>query len=285
MTEPTDNLEPGLQSGLGSGLETGQEPAFVSAAATDVGRVRKLNEDSHLDRPDLGLWAVADGMGGHQAGDLASQTIIEALGVIPPPRSARELMVEVRQALERANDSLLSYADQCHADRSDADGHGDRPVIASTVVCLLTFGGHYASVWAGDSRLYLHRSGEIIQVSHDHSVVQEMVDAGQIDSDAARRHPSSNQVTRAVGVNGWIDLEVVQDDLHPGDVFLLCSDGITRIIEDEEIGRILAGSDPAAAVRELIDLALDRGAPDNATAVVVRCEAVSEEKEGRIQVP
>src|SRR4051794_38296568 len=131
-------------------------PAFISAAGTHVGRVRRLNEDSHLDRPDSGLWAVADGMGGHQAGDFASQTIIAALDAIPPPQTARQLMVDVWQALDRANNDLLA-----HAERYGAERPGGRAIVASTVVCLLVFEGHFAGVWAGDSRLYLLRDGNI----------------------------------------------------------------------------------------------------------------------------
>jgi len=213
--------------------------------------------------------------GGPPGRRFASQTIIAALDAIPPPQTARQLMVEVWQALDRANNDLLA-----HAERYGAERPGGRAIVASTVVCLLVFEGHFAGVWAGDSRLYLLRDGNILQVSHDHSVVQEMVDAGLIDGEAARRHPSGNQVTRAIGVEGGVEPEVVQDELHPGDVFLLCSDGITRIVEDTEIGGVLVDGEPAEAVRTLIDLALSRGAPDNATAVVVRCGTVSEKGGG-----
>jgi serine/threonine protein phosphatase PrpC len=245
-------------------------PGICSAAGTDVGLVRRLNEDAFLNRPDLGLWVVADGMGGHHAGDHASRTIVEALGTISPPQSGGELMAQVRGALERANAALLDHAEQL----------GERTLVASTVVCLLIFGEHYACVWAGDSRLYILREGLVLQVSRDHSLVQEMVDAGQIDSEMARHHPSGNKVTRAVGVMDLFEPEVVFDDLYPNDAFLLCSDGITRLMEDVEIGAILAESTPGEAVRRLIDLTLERGAPDNATAVIIKCETVSRKETG-----
>jgi serine/threonine protein phosphatase PrpC len=241
-------------------------PGWVSASCSHPGRVRRVNEDSCLDRPDLGLWIVADGVGGERAGDRASGLIVETLGQLGTPTSGAAFLTQVRDGLRNVNLML----------RAEALASGDDRLIASTVVALLVFGQHYACAWAGDSRLYLFRNNRLRQISRDHSEVQEMVDAGLIAPEEARRHPRGNIVTRAVGARDNLVLEMVQDQLRPNDVFLLCSDGLTKELEDDEIAAMLAERPVNEAVDALIGAALERGARDNVTVIVMRAGAVAE---------
>src|SRR3954468_10220046 len=182
--------------------------AWVSAARSHPGKVRRVNEDACLERSDIGLWVVADGVGGERAGDRASGLVVEMLGRLGPPGTAASFLAQVRDALRNVNLML----------RAEALAANDDRLIATTVVALLAFGQHYACAWAGDSRLYLLRNGRFHQVSHDHSEVQELVDAGSITQDEARRHPRGNVVTRAVGAHDNLVLEMVQDQLRANDV-------------------------------------------------------------------
>jgi serine/threonine protein phosphatase PrpC len=236
---------------------------FVSGAATHVGCVRKLNEDSYLDRTDLGLWAVADGMGGHDAGDHASQLAVAALNQVAPPISAPAFLSNVKLSLQAANAEL----------RHEAAARGPGRIIASTVVALLTYGQHYACVWAGDSRLYRLRDETLLQVSRDHSHVQEMVEVHLLSPEEARNHPYSNVVTRAVGATDDLELETCHDRLRPGDLFLLCSDGLTKEVEEGEIRAILMRESLFDAPYALIESAIAHGASDNVTVVAVQCRA------------
>jgi serine/threonine protein phosphatase PrpC len=236
--------------------------SFRSSSATHPGAVRRLNEDSLLDHPEAGLWVVADGVGGHAAGDYASQTLVDALGRIGTQKSAMDLLNAVRLQLDAVNANLCAYAANEGVD-----------ITATTVVALLCFGQHYAAVWAGDSRIYLIRDGELHLVTRDHTAVQELVDAGAITADEALRHPRRNVVTRAVGAAATLELEMAQDRIQPNDVFLLCSDGLGKVVPDEDIVRVLRRMSGETVPGTLIDMALDRGAPDNVTVVLVECLA------------
>jgi len=248
-----------------SQLASASVPQFhlVSGAATNVGCVRKLNEDSYLDRADLGLWAVADGMGGHDAGDHASQLTVAILDQIPQPQSAPAFLSSVKAALQSANADL----------RQEAAGRGPGRIIASTVVTLLAYGQHYACVWAGDSRLYRLRDETLQQISRDHSHVQEMIDSRLLSPQEARNHPYSNVVTRAVGATDELELETRHDRLRNGDLFLLCSDGLTKEVEEDEIRAILMRESLFDAPYALIESAIAHGASDNVTVVAVQCRA------------
>jgi serine/threonine protein phosphatase PrpC len=237
---------------------------FRSHALTHVGLVRQRNEDACLDRPNIGLWAVADGMGGHEAGDFASGRIVAALGEIAPPGEVGAL-AEVCTARLREVDAEL---------RAGAAMLGPAAVIASTVAVLLTGESEFACLWAGDSRIYRWRDGVLRQLTTDHSHVQELVDAGRLSPEAAARHPQSNIVTCAIG-GGRLEFGNIRDTLCAGDRFLLCSDGLTNMVGHDEIGRELATpAAPAAAAEQLLDLVLARGAIDNVTIVIVVAEPV-----------
>lgn len=231
-----------------------------SAAKTDTGLVRSINEDSLLDLRAHGVWAVADGVGGADAGDWASKEIVKALAALPAVGAMAERINLARAALDGVNARLLSAAARL----------GSRRGIASTVVCLLVHDESFACLWAGDSRLYRLRDGAFSQVSHDHSAVQAMIDAGLITEEDAKRHPSANTITRAVGVEDMLRLDCKEGEVAVGDIFLICTDGLTKVVEDHEIAQVLAGHEPREAVKELVRMTLDRGAPDNVSIVVVQ---------------
>lgn len=234
---------------------------FLSVGRTHVGCVRTLNEDAFLNRPDIGLWAVADGMGGHEGGEVASAAVIEALSAVSNFTTAYAFRDAAAQALNDVNSRLLDLA-------------ADRGTMGSTVVTLLAHEGHYACLWAGDSRAYLYRQGALKRVTRDHSIVQEMVDAGAISEERARVHPRSNVITRAVGARDDLGLESVFGPIHAGDRFLLCSDGLTGVITDREIAEAMIRAPLEAAAERLLDHALARGAPDNVSLIHIAAEAV-----------
>ena len=232
---------------------------FRSSGTTHIGNVRKLNEDAYLDHADIGLWVVADGMGGHESGDYASRLIVDTLATTRAPDSASALLHDVRHRLDQVHIAL----------QSEATSRGAGSVIASTVVALLAHGAHYACVWAGDSRIYRYRERVLEQLTTDHSYVQTLVDQGVLAPEKAASHPYANVVTRAVGTDQTLDLEIAVGDLAERDRFLLCSDGLNRQVSDAQIAGILGVSDCNQASEMLIATALTSGARDNVTALVV----------------
>ncbi|MFA5122708.1 PP2C family serine/threonine-protein phosphatase [Zavarzinia sp.] len=230
--------------------------ATISAGISHVGCKRKLNEDSYLVRPEAGMWAVCDGVGGHDAGEVASQAIVDALAAIDPPPSASALLAEVRGAITRVNGELRQQA-------------GTHRTIASTAVVLLAFGEHFACLWAGDSRCYRKRGGQLQQISRDHSLVQDMVEKGLISAAEAENHPRGNVVTRAVGADDMLMLDKVNDRIQADDVFLLCSDGLSKVVPEQEMTFILNSYAIDFAVEKLVAAALEGGGPDNVTVVAV----------------
>jgi len=232
---------------------------FESGAATHVGKVRRQNEDSHLVSAHSGVWAVADGMGGHSAGDLASRIVVEELARIPPASSAAELLANCEARLVDANSHLMKLA-----------GAHDGEIIGTTVAVLLIYQEFFACVWAGDSRIYRIRSSEIQQLSVDHTEVQELVAEGKLSAEEARAWPRRNVITRAIGTYDDPELEMTNGALEPGDIFVICSDGLTNHVDDREILALADGNPPQRACDLLVDLTLDRGATDNVTTVVVR---------------
>jgi protein phosphatase len=238
---------------------------FETGAATHVGKVRNRNEDSFLARPEAGIWAVADGMGGHESGDLASHTVIQALESIQPPPSARDLLSLCEERIFDANARLNEIGRQ----RGGV-------IIGTTVTVLLAFDGYFACVWSGDSRMYMVREGKITQVSRDHTEVQDLLTNGAITPEEAQTWPGSNVITRAIGVGDVPELEMTSGPLNAGDVFVVCSDGLTRHVEDEEILRCVSAYISQQACDHLILLTLERGALDNVTVIVVRYQPEQE---------
>lgn len=233
---------------------------FECASRTNVGLKRKINEDSLFVDSERGLWAVADGMGGHDAGEVASATVVEALRNLPRVENLDELASAAKDALAGANRQLIDLA------RSS----GSQQSIGTTVVGIAIADGDFRCFWMGDSRAYRFRDGYLSRVSRDHSLVQKLIDAGMLSPEDAEHHENANVVTRAVGVSEQVEVDVVSGDAVPGDQFLLASDGLTRVVEDDEIASELQSSSPDQAADKLIELVLSRGAPDNVTIVIVK---------------
>ena len=228
--------------------------------ATHNGTKRKHNEDTWVDRPDLGVWAVADGAGGHQAGEVASGMIAEALDSLPPGLSASELLGAVRARIAETHQAL----------REEAARRGGNTMIASTLVALLSRGEHFACLWAGDSRAYIVRDGEMRQITKDHSLVQELVDSGTIAPEDAESHPHANIITRAIGAD--IDdlvLDKVSGRLQQGDRFLLCSDGLCKTVPFQQMAELMRTDNGVPPPQSLIAAALALDVTDNVTAVAV----------------
>jgi serine/threonine protein phosphatase PrpC len=234
-----------------------------SWAMTHPGVKRTHNEDAYVARPDLGVWAVADGAGGHQAGEVASGMIAEALEAIPPGLSASELLAQVRMRIEDTHLALRDLALQ----------RGPQVTVATTVVVMLARNDYFACLWAGDSRAYLLRGGELRQITRDHSLVQELIDAGVITPEEAEHHPRANVITRAVGadVEEFV-LDKVSGRLMVGDRFLLCSDGLSKTLPDWQLEELLAADDGAAWPQTMIAAALEMNASDNVTAVTIEAD-------------
>jgi serine/threonine protein phosphatase PrpC len=228
-----------------------------AVAATHPGLKRRINEDRFCARDDLGLWAVADGMGGHAHGDWASNAVVQALEAVALPGDFHDATRAVADAVHSANRRIWSEAQR----RTQQMG--------STVVALLVRDGCFSAVWVGDSRAYVLRDGVLHPLTRDHSQVQEMVDRGLITAGEARDHPRGHVLARAVGVGARLAVDVVTDDALPGDVFLLCSDGLTATTDEATIAATLGLADAQAALDQLIEGALAGGAPDNVTIVVV----------------
>jgi len=251
LSVPPSTL-PHEKRSLGSPFE------YLSASLSHAGSVRTLNEDSCLELIDRQLWVVADGMGGHMAGDVASRTVIDYARVAPFDPNFSLFVEQVENQLIGAHKALV-----------DA-GRSTGKISGSTVVAFLAHGRQGLVMWAGDSRLYLFRQGHLYQVSRDHSFVEELLAMGVITPEEARSHPRANVITRAVGAGEELVLELDIFELQHGDLLLLCSDGLFKELEDREIATLMARSDsPARIAQDLIEACLERGAQDNVTVVVV----------------
>lgn len=235
---------------------------FHSCAATHAGAVRRRNEDNYVNRPDLGLWAVADGAGGHEAGDVAASIVTDALKAVPVGFGAAQLLAEVRHRIAQAHQALWM----------EAARRGPHAMLVTTIVVLLARDEHFACLWAGDSRAYLLRAERFRQLTRDHSLVQEMFDAGAINATETQHHPAANVITRAVGAE-MLQLDKVTDRLRTGDGFLLCSDGLFKTLPEHELAKLLA-SDAETSAKRLLAAALQEHAGDNVTALTV--EVLSE---------
>ncbi|MEO6104055.1 MAG: PP2C family serine/threonine-protein phosphatase [Pseudoxanthomonas sp.] len=226
---------------------------------THVGLRRDLNEDTYYGDSELGLWLVADGMGGHACGEVASalarETIVrEIRDGTPLAQAIRIADEEIIRTSRRRNDTLP---------------------MGTTVVAVRVHGNRFEVAWVGDSRAYLWRDGNLAQLSQDHSYVQELIAQGSLTSEQARSHPHRNVVTQALGVTdpNHLNVETMTGELKPGMQLLLCSDGLTEEVDDQGIAGTLRHNDCSAqeCVDTLIAAALDGGGSDNVTAILVRC--------------
>lgn len=249
-------------------MASNQALSFDSFGMSHPGLVRQLNEDRHFMAPRSGLWLVADGMGGHDAGEVASSCIVEHMETIGVASSAPDLRARFEDRIGRANAEIWSLA--------QARGGG---TIGSTMAALLVFDGQFACFWLGDSRVYLLRDGVLSQLSRDHTEVQELVDSGLLSASEARNWPRRNVITAAVGVSSEISIDMEVGQIRAGDVFILNTDGLTAHVDDGEIREAALDNDPEAATGLLLGKVLERGGTDNVTIIVVKCEmqAVREE--------
>jgi serine/threonine protein phosphatase Stp1 len=236
---------------------------FQSVSRTHVGCRRTVNEDAVLCRPDLGLWAVADGMGGHDAGALASALVVERLAGCAAGLDLETRTDTARRIIIEANRRLAALG----RERSPPT------TIGTTVVAIAADPGSFACLWAGDSRAYHARGPVLVQLTRDHSLVQALVDAGELAPAEAADHPDANLVTRAVGAAPELMIDTVTGDLRPGDTLLLASDGLTRLLNPDELLAGLGVPDLGAAADDFIETCLARGAPDNVSLVILRAVA------------
>ncbi|MCB1790357.1 MAG: serine/threonine-protein phosphatase [Gammaproteobacteria bacterium] len=231
---------------------------WVSASLSDVGLVRSINEDSCRALNDVQVWLVADGMGGHQAGDVASRSIAESIDGLAVDERLSDLIEQVCARIQVVNTFLV------------AEGRRQHGVIGSTVAALILRDRHAVCIWAGDSRIYRLRNGRIRQLTRDHRWIEEFVDRGLLSRGAADNHPMSNEITRAVGADDLLELSVEMRSVMPGDKYLICSDGLYGEVAESEIEQILAVSNLGDACRELVASAKHGGAHDNVTVIVVQ---------------
>ena len=240
---------------------------FSCAARTDTGIVRSGNEDNYLMLADRGVFIVADGMGGHAAGEVASEMavriIAKELGTLRGLSDA-EAGDRIRHSIVNANQTIYERTLTEH----------DKRGMGTTTTALILMPRRYLIGQVGDSRAYLLRDGEFFQVTKDHSYVQEQVDLGLLTAEQARVHPYSNVITRCIGANSDVVPDVYYGSLRTGDVLLLASDGLTGMLEDEQLSTILrSDAEPQEMVDRMINEANRRGGLDNITAIVVRIDS------------
>ena len=226
------------------------------AVRSDIGHVREGNEDSAY--AGARLVAVADGMGGHAAGEVASSTVIQTLAALDEDPAGGDLL----DALSRAVIQAIRRCARCPPQDSRYDGMG------TTITALLSAGGRLGLIHVGDSRAYLFRDGRLEQLTHDHTLVQDLVDVGRITAEQAKGHPQRSLLTRALDGRDSVHPDVSVREARLGDRHLLCTDGLSSVVSDETIADALRLPDPQAAADRLVELALRGGGPDNVTVVV-----------------
>lgn len=239
--------------------KAGSALSWHSYGITNVGKIREYNEDSLLQRSEAGMWAVADGMGGHHAGDVASQMIVNTLDKIHQGQPLDRFIDDIENRLILVNEKLIKKADESCI-----------PItIGSTVAIMVAYSRFCVYLWAGDSRLYRQRDGELRQLTTDHSQVQHYIELGLINPEEATKHPHRNIITRAVGATKKFFLDMDIQEMRRGDRYLLCSDGLTKHVVDAELADILHDGSTERICWELIELTLLRGASDNVTAIII----------------
>jgi protein phosphatase len=233
---------------------------WTSASRSHPGHVRHVNEDACLDQSEHGLWAVADGMGGHTLGEFASSLAIQGLIGLPTTENLEQRVDAALDRLQEVNRRL-----RAEALRQDV------PLIGTTIAALLAAGSFCTCLWAGDSRIYLYRRGRLRQLTRDHSHLED-VRSRHRTSDNTLERPQANLITRALGAEETLEIDRKTVALSDGDIFLLCTDGLSNEVSELSIKQALLPGICSQACEALIDMALDREARDNITAVVVRAE-------------
>jgi serine/threonine protein phosphatase PrpC len=262
------------------GVEPGVEFRIEVGSKTDVGRVRENNEDSFRVVPELNLWVLSDGMGGVAHGEVASALAIETIAAYcqqePPKAATSSLVGELSDVSATANYLAEAARAANHKIYDSASRNPEQHGMGATVVAAQLEGRRLSVMHVGDSRAYLMRSGTLVPLTEDHSLVAEQVRRGVLTPEEAEHSRLQNVLVRALGVREDVEPDASDRELLPGDYLLLCTDGLTRGIPDPEIAQTLASSgNPQAAVDRLIEIALERGGEDNITAIVVRFAAKS----------
>ncbi|MCD8045963.1 MAG: Stp1/IreP family PP2C-type Ser/Thr phosphatase [Clostridiales bacterium] len=235
-----------------------------TCSLTDIGIRREMNQDYFFTSEEPvgnlpNLFIVADGMGGHNAGDFASRCAVKTIAETARTTKLCEFDRILCESITHANDAVRRYA----------DGHPETMGMGTTVVAAVLDGQNLTTANVGDSRLYLI-GDDIRQITEDHSLVQEMVRLGEMDAQMAKRHPDRNIITRAVGADDTVRADIFETEVKPDEWILLCSDGLTNMIEDEEILEILSGPDDMLSKTEyLIDQANKNGGKDNITVILI----------------
>ncbi len=244
---------------LTSSMDT-QILKFRSTGRTHVGKVRTCNEDAFIEHPAIGLWAVSDGMGGLRAGDVASGLIASSLRSLHASSDANSIEPSVRTVLEQANKELYLRGSA----KSEFSSMG------ATVTAFIVDGKSFTCIWVGDSRLYRIKGGKIAQLTRDHRYIQELLDSGVLNEVEARQHPRRNVITRAIGVENDLELESTAGTIEKGDLFILATDGVTSVCDDDELAKIMASvEDIDVAADVIVDRCLEGGAPDNLTLILI----------------
>lgn len=233
--------------------------SIETSSFTHTGLVRKRNEDAILSLPKAGLWAVADGMGGHQQGDFASRCVISHLYQLATKTRGRELAVRLPAVIQDANREILEQAMK----------GGAQHVIGTTLVALVLEGDRYHCFWSGDSRIYLYRQGELTLLTSDHTRAQMMRDRGTYTDAEINAHPASQALTQAIGIEPKAFIDYNQHLIYEGDRFLLCSDGLTKVFSHDQLARGVAATDLDQVNMSFLSSALDAGAPDNISSILV----------------
>lgn len=236
------------------------EQSWLTSATTHCGAVRNMNEDSLMTRTEDSFWAVADGMGGHDAGEVASEMITTALGKMDTSLDLPEFVDSIEDTLLEVHHEIRVYS------RTHCDGR----TMGSTVVAMFARGNLGVCLWAGDSRLYRYRGGMLEQVSEDHSQVNEMLSRGLITAEEAVNHPSSNVITRAVGATDTLYIDVTVFEMKPKDIYVLCSDGLYGALSHDEMLSRLRLSSVEKYADDFISDSLKNEARDNVTVVAVQ---------------
>ncbi len=226
---------------------------------THPGKVRPYNEDAVLDLPSKRVWVVADGMGGHEAGDIASQMLVDIVEQYVVDHSDVSID-DLRAVLQKANLAIYQYA----------NAHLEGETMGTTAVLLYLQDGYYHCLWVGDSRIYLKRDEHLMQKTRDHSQVMDLVDQGLIEMHEAESHPLSNVITRAIGVESEVVIDQVSGQLLADDLFLLCSDGLTKELTEQDISMGLQADSVNQSGLALMHSALVKGAQDNVTCALVK---------------
>ena len=233
-------------------------PDTLSAEVSHRGLLRERNEDAVLSRPNLGLWVVADGMGGHKAGDVASNKVVEALENMPAVKSYAELLCQIEASLQEANTVLDAWSHE----------HLGGQTVGSTVAILAMDDRQVSCLWVGDSRIYRYRRGRLVALTEDHSQAFQLVEEGAISAEEADRHPGRHVLTQAIGC-GRCDVAIQHYSVLKGDRYLLCSDGLYDELSAVEIAAVMMDLSPHEAVNALLDEVLRKGARDNVSIIVV----------------